>query len=110
MVNTACPKLPTTCFDQVSTCPGVSTVCPDGTGTQTVCPISVTYCPVRAKVDVNCDGRVNILDLLAIRQKLGQPEVGEEEREDVNDDFKINILDLIEVRDAMNPTPPIPQP
>ena len=55
--------------------------------------------------DVNKDCKVNILDLIAIRNKLNQPVSGENIFADVNlpaPDGKINILDLIAVRNKLN--------
>ena len=49
--------------------------------------------------DANSDCIVNILDLIAIRNLLGQdPSTGSNWRADVNNDGKVNILDLIVVR------------
>ncbi|HUU70789.1 MAG TPA: discoidin domain-containing protein [Planctomycetota bacterium] len=53
--------------------------------------------------DINCDCRVNILDLIIIRNKLGQdPYVGSNFHCDVNMDRRINILDLIMVRNHLS--------
>ena len=52
--------------------------------------------------DVNGDCVVNILDLLAVRNRLGQdPTSGDNWRADVNGDGAINILDLIFVRNEL---------
>jgi len=53
--------------------------------------------------DCTFDCRVNILDLIYIRNKLNQPVgVGDNWKADVNADTKINILDLIFVRSKLN--------
>ncbi|HUU82808.1 MAG TPA: dockerin type I repeat-containing protein, partial [Phycisphaerae bacterium] len=53
--------------------------------------------------DTNGDCRVNILDLIFIRNKLNQPVgTGDNWKADVNEDTKINILDLIFVRNKLN--------
>ena len=55
--------------------------------------------------DVNHDCKVNILDLISIRNKLNQPVSGDNILADVNlptPDGKINILDLIAVRNKLN--------
>ena len=55
--------------------------------------------------DVNKDCKVNILDLISVRNKLNQPVSGENIVADVNlpaPDGKINILDLIAVRNKLN--------
>jgi len=55
--------------------------------------------------DVNSDCRVNILDLIFIRNRLGQDvSVGDNWMADANEDGKINILDLIKVRGRLNTT------
>ena len=55
--------------------------------------------------DVNLDCKVNILDLIFIRNRLNQdPATGDNWQADVNADGKINILDLIAVRNALNTT------
>ena len=46
-------------------------------------------------VDVNADGKVNILDLVSVAGKFGQPITDENKAADVNADGKINILDLV---------------
>jgi len=57
------------------------------------------WCPE----DVNGGGRVNILDLIFVRNKLGQPvESGDNWRADVNRDGQINVLDMIRVRNKLN--------
>jgi len=53
--------------------------------------------------DANQDCRVNILDLIFIRNKLNQAvTTGDNWKADVNEDTKINILDLIFVRNKLN--------
>ena len=53
--------------------------------------------------DANMDCRVNILDLIFIRNKLNQSvETGDNWKADVNEDTRINILDLIFVRNQLN--------
>ncbi|HUW32024.1 MAG TPA: dockerin type I domain-containing protein, partial [Planctomycetota bacterium] len=53
--------------------------------------------------DANGDCRVNILDLIFIRNKLNQPVgTGDNWKADVNEDARINILDLIFVRNKLN--------
>jgi len=53
--------------------------------------------------DANMDCRVNILDLIFIRNKLNQPVgTGDNWKADVNGDGRINILDLIFVRNKLN--------
>ena len=49
----------------------------------------------RAHLDVNSDGAVNILDLVAVAASLGQ--TGASIRADVNSDGLVNILDLVAV-------------
>ncbi len=52
--------------------------------------------------DVNGDCRVDVLDLLCVRNKLGQnPETGENWKADVNLDGKVDVLDLIKVRNNL---------
>jgi hypothetical protein len=53
--------------------------------------------------DVNGDCKVNILDLIFIRNRLNQdPGTADNWKADVNGDDKINILDLIYVRNRLN--------
>ncbi|HUU70960.1 MAG TPA: dockerin type I repeat-containing protein, partial [Planctomycetota bacterium] len=53
--------------------------------------------------DANGDCRVNILDLIFIRNKLNQAvTTGDNWKADVNGDTRINILDLIFVRNKLN--------
>ena len=53
--------------------------------------------------DCNGDCRVNILDLIFIRNRLNQDVyTGENWKADVNEDNRVNILDLIFVRNRLN--------
>jgi len=53
--------------------------------------------------DSNMDCRVNILDLIFIRNKLNlDVATGDNWKADVNEDNRINILDLIFVRNKLN--------
>jgi len=53
--------------------------------------------------DADMDCRVNILDLIFIRNKLNQDvATGDNWQADVNEDARINILDLIFVRNKLN--------
>jgi len=57
--------------------------------------------------DANQDCRVNILDLIFIRNKLNQPVgTGDNWKADLNIDARINILDLIYVRGKLNTSCP----
>ena len=70
------------------------------TVTQTVTVVPPSTWPTAA--DANLDGRVNILDLITIRNKINQsPSTGDNWRCDVNDDGAINILDLIYARNRI---------
>jgi len=52
--------------------------------------------------DVNIDGRVNILDLISVRNDITKtPETAQNPRCDVNHDLIINIIDLIIVRNDL---------
>jgi len=58
--------------------------------------------------DANGDCRVNILDLIFIRNKLNQDvNTGDNWKADVNEDTRINILDLIFVRNKLNTSCPL---
>jgi len=53
--------------------------------------------------DASGDGRVNILDLIFVRGKLGQAaDTGDNWKADVNRDGRINVLDLLVVRKNLN--------
>lgn len=53
--------------------------------------------------DVNEDCKVNVLDLLLVRNKLGQDtKTGDAWKADVNKDGKINVLDLVIVRNNLS--------
>jgi hypothetical protein len=52
--------------------------------------------------DANSDGRVNIFDLVAIRNHLNQPVTAGNFRNDPNTDGAINIFDLVLVRNNLN--------
>jgi len=55
--------------------------------------------------DANMDCKVNILDLIFVRNRLNQSvETGDNWQANVNGDDKINILDLIYVRNRLNTT------
>ena len=57
--------------------------------------------------DVNFDCRVNILDLIFVRNRLNQDvATGDNWQADINGDTRINILDLIAVRNKLNTTCP----
>ncbi|HUS57249.1 MAG TPA: dockerin type I repeat-containing protein, partial [Planctomycetota bacterium] len=58
---------------------------------------------VRLPGDVNGDCKVNVLDLIFIRNRLNaSPDTGDNWKADVNEDGKINVLDLIFVRNRLN--------
>jgi len=66
---------------------------------------SAFYWPKRWPIDgdANMDCRVNILDLIFIRNKLNLPvDTGDNWWADINEDGRINILDLIYVRNKLN--------
>lgn len=111
-----CPAIQTECPAAATTCPGLPTMCepwfsvtlcPDGTGgTWTLCPDKTTFCPISGLCDpkagdVNLDGRVNILDLLRIRNNLNDDPHQNGIFGDLNSDGKINVLDLIQARNQM---------
>ncbi len=53
--------------------------------------------------DATRDGRVNILDLIFVRARLGQNVItGNDILADINNDDRINILDLIDIRSVMS--------
>jgi len=53
--------------------------------------------------DVNGDARVNVLDMIAVRNKINNDfEIGDNWMGDVNEDGSINILDMIYVRNNLN--------
>jgi hypothetical protein len=57
--------------------------------------------------DANLDCKVNILDLIFVRNRLNQSiATGDNWQADVNQDEKINILDLIYVRNKLNTSCP----
>ena len=51
--------------------------------------------------DVNSDGKVNVMDLIAVRNALGKDPAQADAAADVNGDAKINILDLLAVRNSL---------
>ena len=58
--------------------------------------------PAEIAGDVTRDCRVDVLDLMAIRNKLGQDAItGDNLRADLNGDGKINVMDLILARNRM---------
>jgi len=63
---------------------------------------NVVLSPVLLYGDANNDCRVDILDLIFIRNRLGQdPATSDNWNADVNQDGKINILDLLAVRSKL---------
>ena len=53
--------------------------------------------------DVNMDCKVNVLDLIFVRNRLlNDPETSNNWQADTNKDGKINVLDLIYVRNQLN--------
>ena len=99
---TGCPGLPTACGPWYG-----ETLCPDGSGGMwTLCPQKATFCPISAQCnpktsDVNLDGRVNVLDLIKIRNNLGGDPHQNDVFGDLNGDGRINVLDLIQARNQM---------
>ena len=67
--------------------------------------IAMLPAPPRRKEDVNADGVVNILDLIAVAQKFGQKDTG---KADVNGDGTVNIADLVLVASAFGETAAAP--
>jgi len=63
-------------------------------------PATVSFTP---SSDVNADGKVNILDLIFVRNNIGHDPMSEDDaaRSDANADGKVNILDLITVRNNL---------
>jgi len=52
--------------------------------------------------DVNADCNVNVLDLIHVRNHLGQgPSADDNWKYDVNGDGRINVLDMIQVRNKL---------
>ena len=66
-------------------------------------PIYWPYPPSEAcPEDAGGDGYVNILDMIYIRNRLGQPvETGDNWKADVNRDGRINVLDMLRVRNKI---------
>ena len=63
---------------------------------------SITIAYWQIPGDANRDCRVNVLDLISVRNKLGlDPESGDNVAADVNEDGSINILDLIYIRNRL---------
>jgi len=70
-------------------------------------PVAIGACAARSvwpiPGDANGDCKVNILDLIYVRNRLNQnPDTGDNYMADVNEDGRINILDLIYVRNRLN--------
>ncbi len=66
-------------------------------GNTTIINMFPTIEPPHRKEDVNSDGEVNIFDLIAVAQKLGQKDAG---NVDVNADGTVDIRDLVLVAEA----------
>ncbi len=58
----------------------------------------MSSCPCKLESDVNGDCKVNLLDMIGIRNNLN----GDNLNYDVNRDGKINLLDMIKVRNDFN--------
>jgi len=101
-VQTSCPVLPTKCQASFSV-----TVCPDNSGgTWTVCPSIQTRCPlgpicIAKPADIDTSGKVNVLDLIKIRNNINVDPNKNGIFGDVNGDGRINVLDLILARNQM---------
>ena len=89
------------------------------TATLALCMIALTMMQVGAVrgdchiYDVNCDGDVDILDVVALREYIISKTLwpGGWYNYDVNGDGAINILDLVEVRlDIVSDVSKFPQP
>jgi len=63
-----------------------------------------TAVPFAPSSDVNSDGKVNVLDLIFVRNNMGRDPMSEDSaaRSDANADGKVNILDLLTVRNDLN--------
>ncbi|MHA1829613.1 MAG: dockerin type I domain-containing protein, partial [Candidatus Heimdallarchaeaceae archaeon] len=60
---------------------------------------------ISVKGDVNGDCKVDVLDLVSVRNKLNQdPNIPTNKKADVNKDGRINVLDLILVRNNLGKT------
>jgi len=68
-------------------------------GTSTVDIGAYEYLPG----DVNYDGKVNILDLITVRNSLGKDAASDPaaRRYDVNNDGAVNVLDIVAVRNRL---------
>ncbi|OPX84303.1 MAG: Internalin-A precursor [Pelotomaculum sp. PtaB.Bin104] len=64
--------------------------------------VEVSYLPQNSLTfgDVNCDGLVDILDLLWMAAKIGPSSIGPAWKADVNNDGAVNILDLLMVHES----------
>ena len=52
--------------------------------------------------DVNGDGKVNVFDMLAVKEMMNQPVTADNCRRDVTADGKINVFDLMAVQRGLN--------